>query len=126
MENQNVLQIVSQVLTLVRPKDTQGEADHCPQVYDGIITVVMITQLMNLGVAIVAAGNAIIGPGGLDLFIFYFPVCQALLLETGLQKTAAAATAIIVGPVGLHVDEVFFTYHGFNNKAQIFSDRIAV
>jgi hypothetical protein len=53
------------------------------------------------------------------------PYCQALLLETGLEKTAAAAAAVVVGAVGLHVDEVFFPHDGFDHEAQVLGNGIA-
>jgi hypothetical protein len=50
---------------------------------------------------------------------------QPLLLETGLEKTAPAAAAVVVGPVGLHVDEVFLAHDRFDHEAQIFGNGIA-
>ena len=91
-----------------------------------IIAPIILTQLMNLGMAIVTAGDTIIGAGGLDLLIFQFSEFQALFLETGLQKTTATPAAVIIGSVGLHINEVFFAHHGFDNKTQIFRYRIAV
>jgi hypothetical protein len=49
----------------------------------------MFAELMNLGVAIVAARDAVIGAGGLDLLIFQAAKGQSLIIEPGLQKTAA-------------------------------------
>jgi hypothetical protein len=42
-----------------------------------------------------------------------------------LQKPAAAAATVVVGAVGNHVDEVFFTHGGFHDIAQILGHRIA-
>jgi hypothetical protein len=81
---------------------------------------------MDLGVAVVAAGNAIVGARLFDLLIFEPAVFEALLLEAGLEETTAAAATKIVGPVGLHVDKIFFSHHGLYDKAQIFGDGIAV
>ena len=80
---------------------------------------------MDLGVTIVTAGDTIIRTGGFNLLIFYFSELQAFFLETGLEKTTAATAAIIIGPVGLHIDEILLTHHGLDDIAQIFSNRIA-
>jgi hypothetical protein len=79
---------------------------------------------MDLGMAVVAPGNAVVCACGFDLFIFDFAVGQAFFLEPGLQESAAAAAAVVVGAVGLHVDEVFFTHHGFDHKPQVFGNGI--
>jgi hypothetical protein len=91
-----------------------------------IAAAVMLAEFMNLGVAIVAPGNAVIGAGGLDLLILETAVFQALLLESGLQKTAAAAATKIVGPVGLHVDKILFAHNRLDHEAEIFGNGIAV
>ena len=76
--------------------------------------------------AIVASGDAVICSGGLDLFVFQFAVCQALFLVTRLEKTTATATAVIVGSVGRHVHEIFFSHHRFDDVTQIFGNGVAV
>jgi len=43
-----------------------------------------------------------------------------------LKEAAAAAAAVIVGSVGLHVDEIFFTHNRLGHVAQIFRDRISI
>ncbi len=55
--------------------------------------------------------------GGLDLIIFEFSIFQALFFKPGLEESAAAAAAEIIGPVGLHVDEIFFTHHRSDDKS---------
>ena len=125
VKNQYILEIISQIFAFVRSEYPQGEADECPHVNDGVIAPVVLTQFMDLGVTIVTAGDTIIRPGGFNLLIFYFSELQAFFLETGLEKTTAATAAIIIGPVGLHIDEILLTHHGLDDIAQIFSNRIA-
>jgi hypothetical protein len=84
----------------------------------------MLAEFMNLGMTVMAAGNAVSCPGFLDLVILYLAELQTLLFETGLEKTAAAAATIIVGPVGLHVDKIFFAHNGFDHESQIIGYRI--
>ncbi len=91
-----------------------------------VVAAIMLAELMDLGVAVVTAGNAVICAGGLDLIVFDLPVSQAFILESGLKESAAAAAAIVVGTVGLHVDEVFFTDNGFHHKPQVVGNGIAI
>jgi hypothetical protein len=87
---------------------------------------VVFTEFMNLGVTVVAGCHAVCRAGRLDLIIFYFAIGQALILEPRLEKAAAAAAAVIVGLIGRHVNEIFFAHDGFNDKAQILGNRIAI
>ena len=43
-----------------------------------------------------------------------------------MEESAAAAAAIVVGTVGLHVDKIFFPHNGFNDKAQVFGNGISI
>ena len=85
----------------------------------------MLTELMNLGMAIMAAGDTVIRTGLLYLFILQPAEFQTLFFHAGLQKTAAAAAAIVVGPVGDHIDKIFFADDRFDHVSQIFGNRIA-
>ena len=105
------------------PRDRQIRVQRCTT---RIVAAVMIAQFVNLGVAVVAPRDAVVRPGGLDLVVFQFAVFEAVLLVSGLEKTAAAAAAVIVGAVGHHVDEVFLTHHRFDHKAQVFGDGVAI
>ncbi len=91
-----------------------------------VVAAVMLAQFMDLSMTIVAAGDAVIGSGGFDLLVFDHAKLETLLLEARLEESAAAAAAKVVGAVGLHVDEILFTYDGFDHIAQIFGDGIAV
>ena len=85
--------------------------------HDGIIATVMLTELMNLGMAIMAAGDTVIRTGFLYLFVLQSTECQTLLFHAGLEETAAAAAAIIVGPVGDHIDKIFFSDDRFDHES---------
>jgi hypothetical protein len=80
---------------------------------------------MNLGMAVVAASDTVIRTGLFDLLILQPAEFQTLFFQAGLQKTAAAAAAIIVGPVGDHVNEIFFADDGFDHISQVFGNGIA-
>jgi hypothetical protein len=79
---------------------------------------------MNLGMAIVAWRNAVCRAGGLDLIKFKLAVFPSGFLKSGLQETAAAAAAVIVRPVGRHINIIFFTHHGFDDIPKVFGHRI--
>jgi hypothetical protein len=79
---------------------------------------------MNLRMAIVARRNTILGAGGHDLVKLDLAERMALFGQSILQKAPAPATAIVIGAVGGHVDKVFFTHHGFDHIAHIFSHGI--
>ena len=91
---------------------------------DGIMAAVMLAELMNLGMAVMAAGDTVSRSGSFYLFIFQPAEFQPLLFHSGLEKTAAAAATIIVGPVGGHIHKVFFPDDGFDHVAQIFSNGV--
>ncbi len=93
---------------------------------DTIMSFVMFAEFMNLRMAVVAGGNAVIRTSGLDLLVFHLPVGQTIIFEARLEKSPAAAAAIVVGTVGLHVNEVLFTNHGFHNKPQVVGNGVAI
>jgi len=80
---------------------------------------------MNLGMAIMAAGDTIVRAGFLYLFVLQPAELETLFFHAGLEETAAAAAAIIVGPVGDHVDKIFFADHRFDHVSQVFGNGIA-
>jgi hypothetical protein len=119
-----ILKVFSQINPFVRAKYPQGKADERPHMNDGIVAPVMFTELMNLGMTIMAAGNTIICAGFFDLFVFQPAECQTLFLQARLQKSATAAAAVVIGPVGNHVDKIFFPDDRFDHISQIFGNRI--
>ncbi len=90
-----------------------------------VFGLVMLSDIMNLGMAVVTGRDAVMRPGCHDLLEFEPAVSTPGFGKAGLQKAAAAAAAVIVGAVGKHVDEIFFTHNGFNNKPQILRHRIS-
>ena len=111
MEYINFLQIISQVFPFVWPEYPQRKTDECPQVNNRIVTTVMFAEFMNLCMTVMTTGNAIIRTRCLDLVIFQLAICQTLFLETGLQKPSATAATVIVGFIGLHINEIFLTHN---------------
>ena len=92
---------------------------------DGLPCVIIdVTQIMNLGMAVVARRNAVICFCRYNLVGLEFAVASARFRISGLEKSAAAAAAVVVRPVRVHFDEVFFTHHRFHGISQIFGHRI--
>ncbi len=80
---------------------------------------------MDLGMAVMATCNTVIGAGGDDLVKFDLAIGSTLFGKSRLQETTAATTAVIVRFIRRHFDDIFFADHRFNNIAQIIGDRIA-
>ena len=93
--------------------------------HDGIISAVMLTELMNLGMTVVAAGDTVIRTGLLNLLILQPAEFQPLFFHAGLQKTTATTATVIVGTVGNHINKIFFADHRFDHVAQVFGNGIA-
>jgi len=115
-----------QIFPFIFAENAQSQANNGPQMDHPIAAAVMLTEFMNLGVTIVTAGNTVVRSGRLNLIVLQPAEFQALLFVSRLQKTTTAATTIVVGPVGLHVDKILFPHHGLYNKAQILGDGIPV
>jgi len=126
MEYIQFFQIISQIFPFIWPEYSQRKADEGPEVHDRVVSAVVLAQFMNLGMAVVTPGNAVVRAGCLDLLVFQFSILQTLILEPGLQKSAAAAAAVVIGSVGLHVDKIFFAHNGSDHKPKVFGNGIAI
>jgi len=80
---------------------------------------------MNLSMAIVAWCNAVIRLCRQNLVCLEFAVGTTRVRISGLEKPAATAAAVIVRPVRVHVDEIFFTHNRFYRISQVFGHRIS-
>ena len=43
-----------------------------------------------------------------------------------MQEPAAAAATVVVRPVGMHLDEVFFAHERSDHETQVFGDGVAI
>ena len=125
MEDQHILEILCQIFSFVRAQYAQRKANQRPHMHDGIIAPVMLTELMNLGMTVVAAGDTVIRAGLLDLLILQAAEFQPLFFHAGLQKAAATTATIVVGTVGNHINKIFFANDRFDYVAQVFGNGIA-
>ena len=124
MKNIHVLQILSEILPFIRTEDAHRQADQCPQMNRLPGMIAHVGQIMNLGMAIVTRGDAVIRTGLEDLFGLEFAIIPARFWVTGLQEPAAAAAAVVVRPVGAHVDKIFFTDHRLDHIPQVLRHRV--
>lgn len=125
MKNVYLFQIVSQIGPLVGAKYTQREADQGPDMDSAVFAAEMMADIMYLGMTVVTAGNAVIGPGLDDLVELDLAVGPPLLGIARLQEAAATATAVVVRLVRRHLDDVFLADYRFDDKAEIIGNRIA-
>ena len=85
----------------------------------------MLTELMNLGMTVVATCDTVIRAGLLDLLIFQAAEFQPLFFHAGLQKAATAPATVIIGSVWDHINKIFFADHRFDHVSQVFGNGIA-
>jgi len=86
--------------------------------------IALVGQIVNLGMTVVTGRYTVVRLCCQNLVRLEFPVAAPLFRISGLEKSAAAAAAIIVRPVGMHVDEIFFAHHRPHRIPQIFGHRI--
>ena len=126
MKDIDILKVVAQIGTLVRPQYPQRQTEQCPDVHRVVCGAVVMGKIMHLGMTIMTAGNAVVGPGGDNLVILELPVVPSGISETRLEKTAATTAAVVVGLVRGHFDDIFLTDDGLDHKAQIICHLIPI
>jgi hypothetical protein len=85
----------------------------------------VFAQIMNLSVTVMAGGDRIGGTGFYNLIGFETSILPARFRHARLEKSAAAATAVIVGAVRGHIDKIFLPHDFFHHIAKIFGYRIS-
>lgn len=125
MKYVNLFQIIAQIGPLIGSENSQRQTNQRPDMYGFVGSMKMVPDIMNLGVAVMATGNTIIGSGGDNLVKFHLAVGPALFREPGLQKAATATAAIVIRFVRGHFDDVFLTDHRFDDIAQIIGNGVA-
>jgi hypothetical protein len=126
VENVNILEVITQISPLIRSKNPKGEADECPQVHRAVGAAEVVSNVVYLGMTVVAARDTVVGTCLDDLVEFLLAVGSAFLGISRLQEAAAAATTVVVGFVRSHLNQVFLTYNRPDNKTKVFSDRISI
>ena len=91
-----------------------------------ISAAVVLAEFVDLGMAVMTACKTIGRSSGLDLIVFQTAEFKPGLLVAGLQKSAAPAAAVIVGPVRVHFDEIFFADNRLYDIAQIIGNGLTV
>ena len=86
----------------------------------------MVRQVMHLGMTIMATRDAVVSSRRNDLIKLEFTVGPAGFGISRLQKSTAAAAAVVVGFVRDHIDKVIFTDDGFDYETQIIRRFVAI
>ena len=81
MKHIYIFQVVAQVCSLIRPENAKGEGKNRPEMNDLIIPAIVVRQFMNLGMAVVTAGDAVLGTALLDLLILQLSIFKSLIFE---------------------------------------------
>jgi hypothetical protein len=84
----------------------------------------LVGQIVNLGMAVVTGRYTVVRLCCQNLVCLEFPIGTPRVRISGLEKAAAAAAAIVVRPVGMHVDEIFFAHNRLHRVSLIFGHRI--
>jgi hypothetical protein len=85
----------------------------------------MVGKFMNLGMAVMTAGNAIGCTAVFNLLILQSTIFQSLIFKTRLEKSAATATTVVIGFIRIHLHQVFFTDCLLDGISEIFGNGIA-
>ena len=126
MENVHILQIIAQICALIGAQDSQRQTENGPEMDDMVICPVVGTQFMDLGMAVVASGNNIGGFCRHDLPILEAAIFQPLLFKSRLEESTTAATAVVVGAVGNHINEILLTHRSPYGIPQVIGDFIPI
>lgn len=84
----------------------------------------MVTNVMDLGMTIVASGNAVICSGIHNLIEFYLAIGPACFSMPGLEETTATAATEVVRFVWSHFHHIFCANNRTYDKSQIIGDGI--
>jgi len=126
MKDIHILQVIAQVLPFIRAEDAHGQAQDGPEVNRMVFAFVMLGQVVDLRMAVMAGRDAVVRIRGRDLIVFDFAERPALLGIAGLKCAAPAAAAEVVGFIRGHVDEVFLAYRCLDHEADIIGCRIPI
>ena len=96
MKNVDIFQVVSEIGSFVGTKNSKRQANQCPDVHGAVVSTVMMTEIMDLGMAVVTAGDTVISTGGHNLVEFNLTVGAAFVSVAGLQESATTTATIII------------------------------
>ncbi len=125
MENIHFLEIITKVFSLIGTENAQGKVKQCPEMDGFPGMAVDFRHIMNLSMAVMAGCDAIRCLGCQNLVGFSLAVGPSLFRVTGLEETATATAAEVIGFIRGHVDEIFFTHNRLNHISHVFGNRIS-
>jgi hypothetical protein len=70
MENVDLFEIIAQVGPFIGSQNSKGQTEQGPYMDDVVMPFVVFAEFVNLGMAVVAAGNTVGCTGCLDLVVF--------------------------------------------------------
>ncbi len=126
MKYVDLFKIVAEVGTLVRSEDSQGKTNQGPDMDSVVFRPEMMADIVDLGMAVVATGDTVIGAGFNNLVEFFLAVGSSGLGKSRLEETASAAAAVVIGPVRGHFDDVFCPDNRAHDIAQILGNLFAI
>ena len=124
MKYVNLFQVIAQIGSLVRSKNSERQTDHRPDMHRLIGSMEMVPDIVDLGMAVMATGDTVVSPGCHDLVEFHLAIGSALFRIPGLEESAATTAAIIIRFIRRHFDDVFLADHRFDNEPQIVGNRV--
>ena len=90
-----------------------------------VFPAIMFMQIVNLCMAVMARRNTVIRLCSQYLLIFAFAVFASGFGKSGLKKSSAAATAVVVRLIGRHVYKIFLAHNSLNNIPKVLCHRVA-
>ena len=81
MKNVDIFQVVSEIGSFIGTKDAKRQTDQCPDVNGTVMSTKMMADIVDLGMAVVTAGDTIIRTGCHNLIKFNFPIGAAFFGE---------------------------------------------
>ncbi len=126
MKNINVFQIIPKIRPFIRSKNAQRETDERPYMYCAVSSAMVVPDIMNLGMAVMAAGNTIVCTSRDDLLVFKLAVRSPGIGKSRLQETTTTAAAVVIRFVWRHFNNVIFANYRFDNETQILGYFLAI
>ena len=126
MKYVDLFQIITKVGALVWSENSQGKTNQGPDVDGVVFRPEMVANIVHLGMTVVTAGDTVVRTGFNDLVEFFLAIGPARLSKARLEETATATTAVVVGAVWRHFNNIFRTDNRSDDIAKIFGHFLAI
>ena len=122
----DLFEIVTKVGPFVRSEDSQGKTNQGPNMDGVVFRPEMMADIMNLGMAVMAAGDAVIGAGFNNLVELFLAVGPSGFSKARLEETTTTTAAVVIGAVRGHFNDVFGPDDRPHDIAQVLGDLLAI